>query len=133
MTHVEKAQYLRDLKEPHYNCTQAVVLSFEDEFNLPHEMIYHLCDNFIQGMRSGRLCGAVVGGIMVLGLYQINDTNTINHYFRILNNRHNNDLNCASLLKEYYSKGYKDKKPHCDAMIKECIELVEEIVKEKRS
>jgi C_GCAxxG_C_C family probable redox protein len=51
-----------------YNCSQSVLFSFCDELNLGKEEALKLACGFGAGMgRNQEVCGAVTGGIMVLG------------------------------------------------------------------
>ncbi len=52
-----------------YNCAQAVLLAFAEEIGLDPDTAARLTSAFGGGIaRSGRVCGAVSGGLMVLGL-----------------------------------------------------------------
>jgi C_GCAxxG_C_C family probable redox protein len=52
-----------------YNCAQAVSFSFCDDLNFDKRMILKLACGFGAGMgRKEEVCGAVSGGIMVLGM-----------------------------------------------------------------
>lgn len=51
-----------------YNCAQSVVFSFCDDLSLGREGALKLASGFGAGMaRNGQVCGAVTGGIIVLG------------------------------------------------------------------
>lgn len=69
MTHKEKASALFDEK---FNCSQAVLGAFAEEFGLSEEMALNVALCFSAGMRKGEVCGAVSGAIMVLGLRYAN-------------------------------------------------------------
>jgi len=52
-----------------FNCTQAVLTSFSDEFGLDRDTAFRLACGFGAGMgRLQRTCGAVAGAYMVIGL-----------------------------------------------------------------
>ncbi|MEE9913611.1 MAG: C-GCAxxG-C-C family protein [Deltaproteobacteria bacterium] len=52
-----------------YNCAQSVLFSFCDDLELAAEQALKLSCGFGGGMgRQGEVCGAVSGGILVLGL-----------------------------------------------------------------
>jgi C_GCAxxG_C_C family probable redox protein len=52
-----------------FNCSQSVLLAFADELGLKPGMAARITSAFGGGVaRSGRICGAVSGGLMVLGL-----------------------------------------------------------------
>lgn len=126
----EKAVELRAIVTPHYNCCQAVVLPFAEDAGMTMEMAYRVAANFAAGMKRAATCGSIAGGLMVLGLFGVDDPQTISEYYSKLKERHQNYLDCANLLRINKEQG-KEKKPHCDAMVYECINLVEEILIEK--
>lgn len=66
MTHADLAeQYFRE----GYNCSQAVLLAFEDVTGLERETAARLSSSFGGGLgRMREVCGAVSGAAMVLGL-----------------------------------------------------------------
>lgn len=65
-THAEKAE--AKFMEG-YNCAQSVLFSFCDELGLTADRALKLSCGFGGGMgRQGEVCGAVSGGILVLGL-----------------------------------------------------------------
>jgi len=52
-----------------FSCSQAVISSFSEDFGLDRETARKLSCGFGAGMgRSGNICGAVTGAIMVIGL-----------------------------------------------------------------
>ena len=51
-----------------YNCAQAILYSFKDAINIDGDTALKLACGFGAGMgRKGEVCGAVTGGIMVIG------------------------------------------------------------------
>jgi C_GCAxxG_C_C family probable redox protein len=57
-----------------FNCAQSVLLSFCDEFHFDQDIALTVARGFGGGMgRKQEVCGAVSGGIMVLGLRYGND------------------------------------------------------------
>ena len=128
--YLEHAKELRAIVEPHYNCAQAVLVPFAKEAGISEETAYDLSRNFGGGMKIGSVCGAITGGLMVLGLFGVDDPRTVGNYYRHFKDAHNNRLNCFELLKASRERG-EEKKPHCDGMVYEAIEVVEAILKEK--
>lgn len=51
-----------------FNCCQAVLKVFSKEYGMDEEMALKVATGFGGGMRRGEVCGAVTGGIMVIGL-----------------------------------------------------------------
>ena len=66
MNNQEKATHSFDSG---YNCAQSVLLAFADELKLDENIILKIASGFGGGMaRMQDTCGAVVGGIMVIGM-----------------------------------------------------------------
>ena len=78
----------------------------------------------------GSVCGAVTGGLLVLGLSGVDDPQTANDLIRKVRSNHNGMISCRDLLRVNAENG-GEKMPHCNAMIRECIGYVEEILKAK--
>ena len=126
----ERAVQLRATIEPHYNCCASVVIPFALKAGIPEEMLKRITMNFRGGMRNGGRCGAMCGGIMVLGMFGITDDETIGRYYEKLNQLHHNMLNCSELLKDFREDD-PSRKPFCDGLVYEVIGIVEDILKEK--
>ncbi len=63
--------------EQGFNCSQSVLLAFAEELGLEPGMAARLASAFGGGIaRSGKICGAVSGGLMVLGLRYGNNVAT---------------------------------------------------------
>ncbi len=123
-----KATALRAQITPHINCAQAVVVPFAEAAGIPDETAMRFAGGFGGGMRRASVCGAITGGIMALGLFGLDDPAILAEYHRILRERHNDMLDCADLLRVNAAAG-REKKPHCDALVLECVDLVEEILR----
>jgi C_GCAxxG_C_C family probable redox protein len=57
-----------------FNCSQAILSSYSEQFGLDCGMAYKVATGFGGGMRAGDTCGAVTGAFMVLGLKYGNTT-----------------------------------------------------------
>ncbi len=125
-----RAMELRAQITPHINCAQAVVVPFAEAAGIPEETAIRFADGFGGGMRRASVCGAVTGGIMVLGLFGLGDPETLRAYHRQLLESRNGLLDCGDLLRVNVEAG-GEKKPYCDGIIRECIALVEKILYEK--
>jgi len=51
-----------------FNCAQSVLSSFGDMYDLDRSTALQLANGFGGGLRTGELCGALTGGVMVIGL-----------------------------------------------------------------
>jgi len=63
-----KAERALELYGSNFNCSQAVLTAFASEFGLDEELALKLGNPLGSGARSGEVCGAVSGALMVLGL-----------------------------------------------------------------
>ena len=134
-----------------FNCAQSVFSSFHDELNIDMDFALKLSCGFGGGMgRKQEVCGAVTGGLLVIGANYGQDTlgdkeNTEDTYLktRILmdtvREAHGTYI-CRELVKdcdfltEEGQKKFQDldlKKNVCSECIKTVIETVEEIIKIK--
>lgn len=126
--YLEKAKELRAVTATHYNCAQAVIVSFAADAGITEETAMKVAANFGSGMKRASACGAITGGLMVLGLFGIDDAQTVGMYYSKLKERHERCLDCADLLRISKQKG-QEKAVHCDNIVYECVELVEEILR----
>ena len=127
--YVTRAKELRAMGEAACNCCQAVLVPFAEEAGLSEETAMRLASNYGGGMKMAATCGSICGGLMVLGLFGANEPAIVGTYYRLLRERHEGVLDCASLLRINKERGGK-KKPHCDGMVYECVALAEEILRE---
>ena len=123
-----RAERARNNPDRHYNCAQAVLVPFAPEAGLDEETACRLAANFGGGMKRASVCGAVTGGLMVLGLYGLEDPKIVGEYHRRLREAHEGYLDCADLLRRNKERGI-EKKTHCDGMVYECVALAEELLR----
>ena len=123
--YLAKAKELRASTTLHYNCGQSLILPFVEDMGLTEEQAMGICANFGGGLRRASACGAITAGIIVLGLFGIEPT----EYYQALRANHEGMLDCADLLRRNKELG-REKKPHCDGLVFECVSLVEKILKE---
>ena len=128
--YLERAKEIRAIETPHHNCAQSVLMSFTQSLNLDDETAYKIAVAFGGGMKSGITCGVIVGGLMVLGLFGVDDASDTQALIKTFTTSHNNMINCSELLKANAEKGGQ-RKPHCDALVFEMVEYVEKVLKEK--
>ena len=123
MTHLEKAQELRASTDKHFNCCQSVLVTFAKEMGLTEEQAYDLGANFGAGMRCGSVCGTLTGALMVLGMRGCGEERSA-ALLRRFREEHG-EINCAALLKKSHDAGVP-RKEHCDGLVFEVVELLEE-------
>jgi C_GCAxxG_C_C family probable redox protein len=131
----ERAAELRSSFKPNgmpaYNCAQTMVMAMHEETGLDEETLRQLAEHFGGGMKMGSVCGAFTGGLMILGLCGIDDNESRNRFIHSLKEKHGQMIECRDLLKANAERG-GDKKTHCDGMIYDAIEILEEIINEKK-
>lgn len=115
---------------PAWNCCQAVVSVFAADAGYDEETCMKAATYFRGGMQMGSVCGAITGGLMALGLAGLDDAQTANDLISKVREHHNGLIHCRDLLRVNAEQG-GEKMPHCNAMIRECIEYAEEILREK--
>ena len=128
--YLDRAHEIRVIVEPHHNCTQSVLMSFTQSLNLDDETAYKIGVAFGAGMKSGLVCGVITGGLMALGLFGVDDQPTTQKLISDFKEKHSNMINCADLLRANSEAGGQ-RKPHCDALVYEMVEYVENILKER--
>ena len=102
-------------------------MPFAADAGLTEQQAERICSNFGGGLKRASACGAITGGLVVLGLFGIDDPS---EYYQALRENHEGLLDCADLLRRNKELG-GEKKPHCDALVFECIDLLERILRER--
>ena len=128
--YLEQAKALRNDETVHYNCAQAVTWAFSEATGLSREWSQKVAANFGSGMKRGGTCGAITGGLMVLGLLGKDDGPTVAAYHKAFRDNHQGCLECADLLRINQNQGC-EKKCHCDGMVYEAVERIESLLEEK--
>lgn len=124
------ARELREDPNVHYSCSQATFLPFAQEKGVDRETALAISSNFNSGMKSGMTCGAVTGGLMVLGLYGVNDNASVVGYLRKIRNNHAGTLECRDLLAANAKTGMPQHQ-HCDGMVYESVEALTQLLEER--
>lgn len=125
--YLERAEKLRAIVEPHHNCAQSVLMAFTPDIGIDDETAYKMAANFGAGMKCGSVCGAITGALMAMGLLGLNDEKNVHALFNSIKENHENCIDCVDLLRLNKEKG-GEKKPHCDAMVYECVKFVESLM-----
>lgn len=125
---MERSHALRNDTTTHYNCAQAVFIPFAEKKGLSAAQAQAITANFGSGMRAGLTCGAITGGLMALGLYDAGDAEASTEFMRRMKSLHGGLSGCRDLLREEVH-GPAEKKPHCDGMVYEAVEIVEEMLR----
>lgn len=124
---MERSHALRDDTTIHYNCAQGVFIPFAEKKGISAAQATAITANFGSGMRAGLTCGAITGGLMALGLYDAGDAEASAEFMRRMKDLHGGLSDCRDLLREEVHSP-AEKKPHCDGMVYEAVEIVEEML-----
>lgn len=128
MDKMEFAKQLRGVVDKHYNCAQSVLVPFAGEMGLSEEQAYNLGAHFGSGMRHGSTCGALSGGLMVLGAMEYGEQEAL-AMLRSFREK-NGCTDCAHLLANAKERG-EEKKPHCDRLVCECVQALLDLAADK--
>ena len=126
---MERRNCLTPEGRPAWNCCQAVVSVFAQDAGYDEDTCMKAATYFRGGMQMGSVCGAVTGSLLALGLSGVDDPQAANDLIRKVRSNHNGMISCRDLLRINAENG-GEKMPHCNAMIRECIGIVEELLKE---
>ncbi len=124
---MDRSRELRRDQAVHYNCAQAVLVPFAERKGLSLEQARGLTANFGSGMRIGQVCGAITGGLMVLGLYGAGQEADSREFLTRMKDLHEGRTQCKDLLANEVH-GKEQKKPHCDNMVFEAVEIAEDML-----
>jgi len=130
-----------------FNCAQAVLAVFADEFGLDRKTALRIAGGFGGGMgRQGLICGAVTGAMIVIGLKFGKVTPEDNEArdraynavteFSIRFKEKFGSLNCRDLLDfdistpegREYIHSHKIVENTCPLIVKTCVEIIEQII-----
>ena len=125
--HTERVMELRNKEGVLCNCAETIMMTYAEELGLKEEMAKNLATNFGGGMKCGKTCGAITSSLMVLGAMGVNDPVVTGGFVRAIRDNHDGLTDCSELLKRNVEMGGQ-KKPHCDKMIVEAIELMDNTI-----
>lgn len=128
MNRMEHTKGLRARTDVHYNCCQSVLVPFCKECGMTEEEAYKLGAHFGAGMKHGSTCGAVTGALMALGMAGGGNEEALELLSRFRSK--NQALDCAKLL-TLAKERREERKPHCDRMVYDAVEILEDLLAEK--
>lgn len=128
-----------------YNCSQSVLSAFCDKYDVDEKLALRIACGLGGGVRSGEICGAVTGAVLVIGLKYGNDTNIGGNTKQLcydkttefihLFKQKNDSVTCRELLEcdistpqgREYAKVNKLFATTCVGIIQNTVELLEEL------
>lgn len=87
------------------NCAQTILRAYADELGITGDMAAKLSANFGGGMKCGSTCGAITGGLMVLGALGVENPYVINQFRRRIADNHNGMNRLCRSVKSKCPKG----------------------------
>ena len=124
---IDRSRELRMDQTVHYNCAQGVLIPFAEKKGMTVNQARGLAANFGSGMCMGEVCGAITGGLMALGLYGADQEADTKEFLTRMKNMHEGRVRCKELLAQEV-RSREQKKPHCDNMVFEAVEIVEDML-----
>lgn len=139
----EKTERAKAYFEASFNCAQSVFAPFAEDYDIECEDALRIAGGFGGGVRCGELCGAVSGGVMVVGASkgQSNPADTAAKqscnaatiaFTDAFKSRHG-ALTCRELLGTDISTpegqakfADENLKVRCDGFVKSSVEILEE-------
>ena len=122
MNHMEEVRKLRAIVEPHYNCAQSLLVPFADVAGISKEKAMDLGFLFGGGMHHGSVCGTLTAAYMILGMAG---------YVRTFKEKHGDEM-CRNLLAASAKAGLV-KKQHCDGLVFEMCEYLDNLFNSRES
>ncbi len=124
--YLERAKRLRTDPSVHYNCAQAVTMTFADACGIDEEKACQLGAHFGSGMKMGAGCGAITGGLMAIGMMG-GEQPQYAAFMKAMRENHGGLVNCRDLLRKNAETG-TPQKIHCDSMVYEAVENVVKVM-----
>lgn len=126
MNHMDQVRALRADTTRHYNCAQSILVAFSDVCGISPEQAYALGEHFGAGMKCGNICGTLTGAYMVLGMAG-KELPAAQQLMQRFNQRHVSNQ-CRLLLADASQRGVA-RKEHCDGLVFEVAEYLDQVLK----
>ncbi len=101
----------------HYNCAQSVLMAFAEDCGISEEKACQLGRNFGSGMKMGGCCGAISGGLMVIGMMDGGEEE-YRRFMKDMRSGHDNLVNCSDLLRS------GNRANQCDRLVSDAVSAV---------
>lgn len=131
-----------------FNCAQSVLVSFADDFSLDRDMALRIAGTMGGGIRSGEVCGAVLGASCAVGLqYGHDDPEDVDSKAKCSEKAEelickfkeiHDNVCCRDLLgydinaltQEQFNEQREQQAKQCQKYICDCVKIADEIIKE---
>ena len=116
------------------SCSESIIQEAVEKGLVPPELL-SCATSFSGGMASGCLCGAIAGSQMVIGYLYGRDNKCGNEVLArqkakqfIEEFKKNHKATCCRVLTAGFDMASKERKEHCQSMVKECSEILEGLI-----
>ena len=145
MNKLERCRKAKEYHDKGFNCAQSVLEAFRDKVGLTEDQCRRVATGLGGGFRSGNICGAASGAVLVLGmLYPHNEEDLaqkaatgklVKEFVSRFSARFNDKVDCRDLLQE------KDLQPvpevaelgatkHCETLIISAVAMLYDYLEE---
>lgn len=125
--------------EKKYNCCQAVICAYCDEYGIDDEAIFKLTEGFGLGMAQKEICGAVTGMYMAISMHNSAGDKTnppktkFNTYEKIRGLSQDFEGECGSIFCRELKAVVDGKQAvSCQVCVETAAELVEKFIEENK-
>lgn len=146
MTKMERCRVAMEYHEKGFNCAQSVLEAFSDMVGLSREQRLGVATGLGGGFRTGSICGAISGAVLVLGLLYPHATENdperkaytaklTKELVRRFTEQFNGLLNCRDLLQDKTLPKRKEvvalgSQQHCSNMIVTAVAILYDYLEE---
>ncbi len=100
-----------------HNCAQSVLMAFAEDCGISEEKACQLGRHFGSGMKMGGCCGAITGGLMVIGMLDGGEEE-YSRFMKEMRGKHDNLVNCPDLL------GSRNPASQCGRLVSDAVSAV---------
>ncbi len=129
---MERAREIRTNDTASKNCSQTVLRVYAEELGFDEKLAAGLAAQFGGGMRTGNVCGAVTGALMVLGAAGVENPDAAKELIRRFKEKNGGMLNCKDLLAANAAAG-GDKHEHCSGKVYEAVGILDELLEKYKA
>ncbi|MFI3250352.1 MAG: C-GCAxxG-C-C family protein [Eubacteriales bacterium] len=126
--YLELTKEIQEHDQPHHNCAQVILCTFSEEMGMDYDQAFAMGTHFGAGMRCGGTCGAITGGLMVLGGL---DHSSLKAKQLMMNFQENHGCTDCKTLLQKSREGDGNPKHHCRDLVREMVSNLETMICEE--
>ena len=146
MNKLERCRKAKEYHDKGFNCAQSVLEAFRDKVGLTEEQCCGIATGLGGGFRSGNICGAASGAVLVLGMLHPHATENdperkaytaklTKELLRRFSERFQNLLDCRDLLQAKDLQGVEEvtalgAAKHCETLIISAVAILYDYLEE---